>query len=156
MMLVSTRDRFMIWAATFCFAAAVCLVSFLVCKKIYLKRTFLFAFITTLFIPVLIIPSVKQEFIHVSRNHITVEEGFWFRNSRTDLYFNDLDNIREVTTGPIPGNLLGDPDVTWHFQWKDGRTQALELNDFFNAHRMVVAHYIRDRGYRFELLEDTL
>lgn len=156
MTLVSTRDRFMIWAATFCITAAISLICFLVWKNSHARRASIIAFICTLVIPVFIIPSIRHEYIHVSKNHITVEQGKWFRDSKTILHFRDLDNIREDIDGFMPGNLLGDPDVSWYFIWKDGRREKLELNDFFNAHRMVVAYYIKDRGYKFERLEDSL
>jgi len=154
MLLVSTRDRFMIWAATFCFVAAICLVCYLMVRDHWARRTCLFAFLGTLVIPVFIIPAVRQEYIHVSPQQITVEQGIWFLESRSILPFQDLYNISEHQNGVMPSNLLGDPDVSWHFLWKDGRRETLELNDFFNAHRMVVAYYIKDRGYRFERLED--
>ena len=154
MMLVSTRDRFMIWAATFCIAAAICLISFLVFRNIHARKVSIAAFLGTLIIPVFIIPAVREEYIHVSPQNITVEHGNWFWKSRTVLHFQNLDTITERVDGVIPSNLLGDPDVSWHFLWKDGRRQTLNLNDFFNAHRMVVAYYIKDRGYRLKRLED--
>lgn len=154
MMLVSTRDRFMIWAATFCVTAAITLICFLVWKNRHARKASLIAFLGTLIIPVFIIPSIRQEYIHVSPNNITVEQGIWFMDSKTVLNFQGLDNIKEQVNGFIPGNLIGDPDVSWHFIWKDGSRETLELNDFFNAHRMVVAYYIKDRGYKLERLED--
>ena len=155
MLLVSTRDRFMIWATTFCFVAAICLVCYLLLKNNRVRKACLLAFLATLLIPVFIIPAVRQEYIHVSPQQITVEQGVWFLESRTILTFHDLDNISERVDGIMPSNLLGDPDVSWHFLWKDGHRETLELNDFFNAHRMVVAYYIKDRGYRLERLEDA-
>ena len=154
MVLVSTRDRFMIWAATFCFLAAISLICYLAFKGGKARRASLIAFLCTLIIPVFIIPSVRKEYIHVSPQSITVEQGKWFGESRTVLNFRGLDRITEQVNGYLPSNLLGDPDVSWHFLWKDGRRQTLELNDFFNAHRMVVAYYIKDRGFRLKRLED--
>lgn len=75
-------------------------------------------------------------------------------DSKTVLNFQDLENIKEQVDGFLPSNLIGDPKVSWHFLWKDGHRETLELNDFFNAHRMVVAYYIKDRGYKLERLED--
>jgi len=154
MMLVSTRDRFMIWAATFCIAAAICLICFLVLRNSRARKVSIAAFLITLIIPLIIIPAVRQEYIHVSPMDITVEQGNWFWRSRIVLPFQNLDTITEQVDGFMPSNLLGDPDVSWHFLWKDGTQQTLDLNDFFNAHRMVVAYYIKDRGYRLERLED--
>lgn len=154
MLLVSTRDRFMIWAATFCFLAAFCLGCFLLFRNNRARKASIIAFAGTLFIPLVIIPGVREEYIHVTPQQITVEQGVWFFGSRTSLSLQNLDNISEQRDGVMPSNLLGDPDVSWHFLWKDGRTETLRLNDFFNAHRMVVAYYIKDRGHRLERLED--
>lgn len=154
MVLVSTRDRFMIWAATFCFLAAFSLICFLVFRGAKARRASIIAFLCTLVIPVFILPAVAREYIHVSPYNLTIEQGNWFRNSRTVLNFRGLDRITEQVDGYLPGNLLGDPEVSWHFLWKDGRRETLKLNDFFNAHRMVVAYYIKDRGYRLKRLED--
>ena len=76
------------------------------------------------------------------------------RPSRTEINFKDLYLIREKSAGVLPSNLIGDPDVAWHLFWRDGRESVLELNDFFNAHRMVVAIYMQDRGYPVARLED--
>ena len=154
LMLASTRDRFMIWAATFCIAAAISLICFLVFKNAHARKLSIAAFLATLIIPIYIIPAVRQEYIQVSPQDITVKQGNLFGKSTTVLNFQNLDRITEQVNGLMPSNLLGDPDVSWHFLWKDGRIETLELNDFFNAHRMVVAYYIKDRGYRLERLED--
>jgi hypothetical protein len=154
LLLVSTRDRFMIWAATFCLVAATCLIGFLIARQRRVRRAALIAFCATLVIPVFIIPEVRREYIHVSPDRLTVVRSVWFRGSKIVLSFQNLDTISEHVDGIMPSNLLGDPDVNWHFLWKDGRSAVLELNDFFNAHRMVVAYYIKDRGYHVERLED--
>lgn len=154
LMLASTRDRFMIWAATFCFVAAISLICFLIFKKPLARKLSIAVFLGTLVIPLYIIPGVRQEYIEVSPQDITVEQGNLFGKSRTILNFQNLDSITERVDGFMPSNLLGDPDVSWQFLWKDGRIETLKLNDFFNAHRMVVAYYIKDRGYRLERLED--
>jgi hypothetical protein len=69
----------------------------------------------------------------------------------------NVKNIRERdNTGLVPGNLIGDPNVSWHLTRLDGNSEILELNEFFNAHRMVVAYYYIDRGFWLERLEDKL
>jgi hypothetical protein len=67
----------------------------------------------------------------------------------------DIRNIREVDNeGLLPGNLIGDPNVSWHITRNNGMTDIMMLNEFFNAHRMVVAYYYIDRGFWLERLED--
>ena len=36
----------------------------------------------------------------------------------------------------------------------NGSSEVLKLNDFFSAHRMVVAYYYKDRGMWLERMED--
>ena len=107
-----------------------------------------------LIIPVFIMPSVRQEYIRVTPAGITVDTGAWYRDSRIVFPISRRDRIRETRDGFMPGNLMGDPRVSWHVTRADGEEDVLELNDFFAAHRMVVAYYIKDRGFMLERLED--
>lgn len=155
MLVASNRERVMAWGLLFCVIAAVSLTSLLVWRKNRsAKRLSLAVFILSLVIPVFILPSVRQEYIRVSPEKIILETGAWYRPSRTEINFKDLYLIREKSAGVLPSNLIGDPDVAWHMSWRDGRESVLELNDFFNAHRMVVAIYMQDRGYPVARLED--
>jgi hypothetical protein len=114
-------------------------------------------FILTIIIPVMIIPSVRKEYIHVSRTALTVESGEWYMPSKTVFQMTNIKNIYETDSqGIIPGNLIGDPNIHWHITWVDGKSEIVELNEFFNAHRMVIAYYYKDRGYWLERLEDQV
>jgi hypothetical protein len=157
MLVASTKERALLWGTIFCLTASVCLITWLVCKNRHLGRLAIAVFVLTLFIPVLVIPSVRKEYIHVSRSAITIESGQWFMPSKTVFHMTNIMNIRETDSkGIIPGNLIGDPNVSWHLTWQDGSSQIIELNEFFNAHRMVVAYYYIDRGFWLERLEDQL
>ena len=113
-------------------------------------------FVVTLSIPIMIMPSVSKEYIHVSPTAMTVESGEWFMPSKAVFQMANIRNIRETDSkGIIPGNLIGDPNVNWHITWQDGKSEVIVLNEFFNAHRMVIAYYYKDRGYKLERLEDT-
>lgn len=153
MFVSSTRDRMMAWGLVFCIVAGLSLLNFLLWKKKHSRTLSLSLLVLSLIIPVFIMPSVKREYIHVSEQHLTVETGEWYTASSRTLDIRELQTIKESIGGNIPGNLMGDPDVNWHITWQDGKQETLDLNSFFNAHRMVLAHYIRDRGYTVELLE---
>lgn len=154
MLVASTHERAMAWGMLFCFVAAICLVTILLFQKRGVRTAALVLFLFTLTIPVFIIPAVKHEYIHVTPKLITIDSGAWYRDSKTVMTLEDLDHIREVENGIVPSNFIGDPDVEWHFFWRNGKSAVLDLNDFFNAHRMVVAIYIEDRGYLVERLEE--
>jgi hypothetical protein len=157
MLVASTRERVLVWGAFFCLSASLCLITWLLYRQKHAGKAALACFVFTLMIPVLIIPSVRKEYIHVSPTVLTIESGEWYRPSRTILRMTNVKNIRERdNTGLVPGNLIGDPNVSWHLTRLDGNSEILELNEFFNAHRMVVAYYYIDRGFWLERLEDKL
>jgi len=154
MVVASTRERVLIWGMTFCFAAAVCLAAYLIWRRRNIRRVSLLLFTSTLVIPAIIMPAAGREYIEITPRALTIDTGAWIRDSRTVISFDGLVRIREERDGRLPGNLIGDPDVYWNLYWSNGRVTRLDLNAFCNAHRMVLAHYIRDRGYFFERLED--
>ena len=154
MLVSSTRDRVLAWGLAFCILGALGLSGWLLRRLRSGGRLGLGVFGAALIIPVFIMPSVRQEYIHVSRAGITVNTGAWYHPSRTVFPLNRGDRIRETRDGFLPGNLMGDPSVSWHVTRPDGEEEVLELNDFFTAHRMVVAYYIKDRGFVLQRLED--
>ncbi len=155
MLVASSRERVLIWGTIFCLSSAISLILWLIWKKKPHGKLALVAFTSTLLIPVIIIPAVRNEYIHVTRTEITVESGKWYMPSKTVLSMTNIKNIREIDNkGLLPGNLIGDPDVSWHITRNDGDSVIMRLNEFFNAHRMVVAYYYIDRGFWLERLED--
>jgi len=154
MLVSSTEDRILAWGLLFCLSAAACLIIYLVRRGRRSGKLALGTFGLTLLIPVFIMPSVGNEYIHVTPEKITIDTGHWFRSSKSIIHIDRRDQIHEQIGGFLPGNLIGDPDVNWHFRRHDGKRQILELNDFFNAHRMVVAYYIKDRGFYLRRLEE--
>lgn len=154
MLVSSSDDRMLAWGLLFCLSAAFCLIVYLLLRRRRSGRLALGGFGLTLLIPVFVMPSIGHEYIHVTPERLTIETGDWYRPSRTVVPLSRRDRILERSGGFLPSNLIGDPDVSWHFRRHDGRTEVLELNDFFNAHRMVVAYYIKDRGFYLQRLED--
>lgn len=154
MLVSSTRDRIMAWGMLFCFTSALCLTCFLIWRRPLIRKLSILMYIITLLIPVLIMPAIKREYIRVSEWHMTIDDGSWLPNSRREIDLNNLRGITERRSGYLPGNLRGDPDVVWEIRWKNGKREDLELNDFFNAHRMVVAYFVRDHGHVMSRLED--
>lgn len=153
MLVASTRDRLLVWGMTFCFIAALSLISFLICRGSKIRKIAIAVFIISLSIPVFIMPSAKHEFIHVSKDQITIDNGKWYRLSTTVVALAGLQRLSRDRKDFMVSNLIGDDYVTWHFERQDGSVQNLTLNDFFSAHSMTIAHYIRDRGYPVEWLQ---
>ena len=157
MLVASTRERILAWGLVFCIIAATSLTVYLACRRNRLARNLsLCTFTVSLLIPAMVLPSVRQEYIYVTPEKMILETGTWYRPSRTVINFDGLHSVREIADGFMPSNLIGDPDVNWQLSWIDGRETVLEFNDFFNAHRMVVAIYMQDRGHYVTRLEDQI
>ena len=155
MLVASTDERTRAWAALFCLTAAIGLLVWLIWRKTHTGKLGISCFLLTLLLAGLIIPSVRNEYIHASPGTITIESGNWYKTSRTIVTMENVKTIREADSGRfIPANLIGDPDLNWQITRLDGRSETLELNDFFSAHRMVLAYYYKDRGFNLERLED--
>jgi len=155
MLVASTHERALSWLALFCFIAIMSLVIWYIWRKKHLGKVAMVFFVITLITSILTIPSVRNEYIHVAPGALTIETGAWYRHSSIVLQMSNIKNIREShDNNLLPGNLIGDPNVTWHITWQDGQSRIFNLNDFFNAHRMVVAYYYKDRGFWLERLED--
>jgi hypothetical protein len=154
MLVSSTRDRVLAWGLAFCLIGAATLTAWFLRRGRPGARIALGMFAVSLYIPIFIMPSVRQEFIYITPRRLTVDTGDWYRPSRTVLALDRRDRIQEYREGILPANLMGDPGISWRITRPDGREDVLVLNDFFAAHRMAVAYYIKDRGFRMERLED--
>jgi hypothetical protein len=155
MLVASTDERLLAWAMLICFTTALSLLTGLIWKKRQVRLAATAGLLGCLLLTALIFPSVRHEYIHVSPDILTIETGRWYQSSRTVVDMVDIRNIRESDPqGIIPSNLIGDPVIDWHVTRNNGSREVLELNDFFSAHRMVVAYYYKDRGLWLERLED--
>ena len=155
MLVASTDDRILAWALLLCIIMLFSLIVRLAWRNHIPGRVGAAMLILTLIMTALILPSIKQEYIHVSRQALTIESGNWWGTSRRIIDMDDIRNIRESDPqGMLPSNLIGDPVIDWNLTRNDAREESIRLNDFFSAHRMVVAYYYKDRGYWLERLED--
>jgi hypothetical protein len=155
MLVASTDERLLAWGMLFCFTTALSLLAGLIWKKRPMRIVATAGLLGCLLLTALIFPSVRHEYIHVSPDVLTIETGSWYKPSRTVVDMADIRNIRESNPqGIMPSNLIGDPVIDWHVTRNNGSREVLKLNDFFSAHRMVVAYYYKDRGLWLERMED--
>ncbi len=143
LLLVSSREQILAWGLTFCIFA---LISFILWQVKIAKRTSRGTFFATLLIPLLIIPSLKHEWIHVTEDQITVHSGYWFYPTTDIIDLSELDHIRQEVKPYTLANLIGEEDIIWNIHLKDGQKNVHDLNGFFNDHRKTVAVYLRDHG----------
>jgi len=155
MLVASTDDRILAWALLLCVILVICVMARLLWRNRFGGRLTATMLVLTLLMTALILPSIKHEYIHVSRQALTIESGNWLMPSRQIIDMEDIRNIRESDPlGVLPSNLMGDPVIDWNLTRNNGKQESIRLNDFFSAHRMVVAYYYKDRGYWLERLED--
>ena len=147
MLVASSRERMLAWGMVFCLTAAASLILWLLRIR---RRWAVSALLGSLLVPVLIMPSVRHEQIHVQRDRITVDTGTWYRQSRSTIDLSELRDIRQDEAQFQFAGMIVEPKAVWHVYRGDGSSERLELNGFFTAHRMVVAQYLRDRGHIVE------
>ena len=145
LLISSARERALAWGVVFCLLAAGASALFLFRAA---RRWAPAILIASMLIPVLIIPSVRRESIHVSTDGITIHSGAWFSPSRTYIDLSDMDRIHQDAAEFRIGGRLVESNAIWHVSRTDGRNEKLLMNHFFTAHRMAVAQYLRDRGGR--------
>ena len=146
MLISSSRERMLAWGMVFCFVAAFSIMSMLIARRGFVRNVSLGLLVSSIVLPLLMMPSLGDEYIRVSREQITIDTGRWFMPSKTVVSLDNLQELRRDKHDYLVSNLIGDDYMTWKFERVDGKVQELVLNDFFSAHSMVVAHYIRDRG----------
>jgi hypothetical protein len=143
LLVASSRERLLAWGIVFCLLAAAALALWV----FRIARPWMAAaFLATLLIPVVVMPSLRHEHIHVLPDRITVSSGVWIAPSRDIIDLSGLLHIRERDTQFHLAGYTVEPNAIWHLARRDGSRDTFLLNDFFTAHRMVVAQYLRDRG----------
>src|SRR5690606_10721608 len=143
LLIASARERLLAWGMVFCLVAAVALTLWL-CRVA--RRASLAAFCLSLFIPAVIMPSLSRESIHVLPHRITVTGGTWLAPEQKVVDLARLQHIREEDTRFRLAGYYVEPNAIWYVHHRDGGRDTILLSDFFTAHRMVVAQYLRDRG----------
>ena len=144
LLLAGTRERVLAWVIVFCLLAAAALVFWLLKIR---RRAALTMFLLSLLIPVLVMPALRKEHIYVLPDRIVVDTGGWLLPSTTTI---KLENLRQIRVQQTEFNIAGyivEPNALWHLDYRDGSTRQLLLNEFFTAHRMAIAQYLRDRGH---------
>jgi hypothetical protein len=149
LLVASSRERLLAWGIVFCILAGTALALWL----FRVGRSWMVAaFLSTLLIPAVVMPSLRHEHIHVLPDRITVSSGTWIAPSRDVIDLSQLLHIRERDMQFRLAGFTVEPNAVWHLARRDGSRDTLLLNDFFTAHRMVVAQYLRDRGRVVERL----
>ena len=149
LLVASAHERLLAWGLVFCLLAAVSLSLWL----FRIARPWMAAaFMGSLLIPAVVMPSLRLERIHVLPDRITVSSGTWIAPSQDIIDLSALLHIRERDTQFHLAGYTVEPNALWQVARRDGSRDTLLLNDFFTAHRLVVAQYLRDRGRVVERL----
>ena len=144
LLLSGSRERVLAWGIVFCLLAATALALWLLRIK---RRAALSLLLLSLLIPALVMPALRKEHIYVLPQRIVVDTGGWLLPSSTTI---ELGNIRQIREQQTQFNIAGyivESNALWQLDYRDGSTRQLLLNEFFTAHRMAIAQYLRDRGH---------
>lgn len=144
LLLSGARERMFAWGIVFCLLAAAALVLWLLNIR---RRTAVAALLASLLIPALVMPAVRKEHIYVLPERIVMDSGGWLLPASTTISLANVRQIREQQTQFRLGGYIVEPNALWHLEYRDGSTRQLLLNEFFTAHRMAIAQYLRDRGH---------
>jgi hypothetical protein len=139
-----TRERMLAWGIVFCMLAAAALIFWLLKIR---RRAAMATLLLSLLIPTLVMPTLRREHIYVLPDRIVVDTGGWLLPSTTTIGLENIRQIREQQTQFNVAGYIVEPNALWNLEYRDGSTRQLLLNDFFTAHRMAIAQYLRDRGH---------
>ena len=92
-------------------------------------------FFASFVVPLLVIPGMAAEFVHVTPSSLEVSTGFWFAPRVFRFPFVDLES-------------LTDEGRSWIFRYGSGEQRGLDLSDMLQANRDRVLDYLRNRGVR--------
>lgn len=144
LLLTGARERLLAWGIVFGLLAATALVCWLVNVR---RRAAAAVFVVSLLIPALLMPGLRREYIHVLPSRIVVDSGGWPLPSRRTIDLDGVQSIRERQTQFRVAGYIVEANAVWQLEYGDGRRRSVLLDDFFTAHRMAIAQYLRDRGH---------
>ena len=143
LLIIGSHRRVLAWGMVFCLVAALALASWLCRVR---RRLSLSAFAASLLIPLLIMPSLRSERIHVLPRQITMDSGTWLFPSRRTIDLSGLRSIETEDTGFRVAGYLVEANTVWTLNREGGGMDRFMFNNFFTAHRVAIAQYLRDRG----------
>jgi hypothetical protein len=111
-------------------------------------------FFASFVIPLIVIPGIAGESIHVAPDALSVRTGFWFAPTVYDVSLRDLDVITERDQD-IAQRGMPRQDTFWHFRYVSGKTRSLNLPDLFVANRKEIASYLLAHGKRIEIAQQA-
>ena len=99
-------------------------------------------FFASILIPLLIVPGIARESVHVSTAGLTIRTGFWFAPNIREFPFTNIESIVERTE-KVEQRRLPREDTMWHFHYRTGKPESLVLSDLLDANRAPVIEYFR-------------
>jgi hypothetical protein len=106
------------------------------------------AFYASFAIPVIVVPGIALESVHVSRSELAVRTGLWFSPTVTRISLSDLESVTERSAA-VRQRGLPRSDTYWRFRYRDGRERSLKLPDLLVAHGDAAGGYLRRQGIPF-------
>ena len=106
------------------------------------------AFYASFAIPIIVVPGIALESVHVSPSELVVRTGLWFSPTVTRI---SLDGIESVTERSAAVRQRGLPrrDTYWRFRYRDRKERSLKLPDLLMANGDAAVVYLRRQKIAF-------
>ncbi len=140
--LQSAPGRYVVWVVAF--IVVMPLAGWFWRKKIggrYAAGVFFASFM----VPLLIIPGMAAESIHVAPDALTMRGGIWFAPT---VYRISLDHLEAIVNieEEVAQRKVSRKDAVWEFRYRDREPLRLKLSDLLDANRAPVLEYLRRHG----------
>ena len=102
-------------------------------------------FFASFLIPLIVVPGIATESVHVTPDALTIRTGFWFSPTIHEIPLSGLATVIEQEE-VVPQRGLPRHDVFWYFRYRSGEQRRLDLPDLLQAGRDHVVRYFRQHG----------
>lgn len=142
MILRSAGVRYVVWAILFVVLAGPALWCWW--KRVGVRLAMIVG-LTSLAIPLIVLPGLATERIEIGPKTMVVTTGFWFRPTQHTLAVEGLLAITERTE--VVRQRGGERTFrSWVFHYGSNFTRSLRLSDMLYANRATVLEFFRKRG----------
>jgi len=132
----SAPGRYIAWIAAF---VILCPLSWWCWRRRFSGHLAPSVFLASFLIPLIVLPGIAVEKVHVSPTKLSVHTGFWFSPTVNEVSLANLESIAERSDSFRN-------QTFWYFRYNSGEQAVLDLPDLLKAHRAEVTNYLGSRG----------
>lgn len=106
------------------------------------------AFYASFVIPLLILPGIALESVHLSSEELSIRTGLWFAPTTHRIPITGVVSVSEQERA-VQQRRVAREDVFWRFLYRDGTKRSLRLPDLLEANRALAIDHLRRLGIAF-------